>query len=66
MPLRRAKDFSSPRASTSAFGAALTFTVLLRALAALMLGNVTNLPSVALSAVALGAFGAHGLRAHGA
>ena len=35
-------------------GTALTFGVLLRALAALMMGNLTNLPAIALSAVALG------------
>ncbi len=35
-------------------GAALSFNVLLRALAALTLGNLTNLPAIATSAVALG------------
>ncbi|MEZ5244480.1 MAG: ABC transporter permease [Acidimicrobiales bacterium] len=35
-------------------GAALSFGVLLRALAALTLGNLTNLPAIATSAVALG------------
>lgn len=35
-------------------GAALSFGVLLRALAALTLGNLTNLPSIVLSALALG------------
>lgn len=35
-------------------GAALSFSVLLRALAALTLGNLTNLPAIATSAVALG------------
>mgnify|MGYP001812332927 FL=1 len=35
-------------------GTALTFGVLLRALAALMMGNLTNLPAIALGAVALG------------
>ena len=35
-------------------GAALAFTVLLRSLTALMLGNLTNLPAIALSAIALG------------
>lgn len=36
------------------FGGALSFTVLLIALAALMLGRLTNLPTVATSAIALG------------
>lgn len=36
------------------FGAALSFNVLLMALAALMLGKLTNLPTVATSAIALG------------
>jgi branched-chain amino acid transport system permease protein len=36
------------------FGGALSFTVLLIALAALMLGKLTNLPTVATSAIALG------------
>ena len=35
-------------------GAAISFSVLLRALAALTLGNLTNLPAIATSAVALG------------
>jgi branched-chain amino acid transport system permease protein len=35
-------------------GSALSFGVLLRALAALMLGNLTNFPAIALSAVSLG------------
>ncbi len=35
-------------------GGALSFNVLLRALAALLLGNLTNLPAIATSAVALG------------
>ncbi|MEZ5167264.1 MAG: hypothetical protein R2695_12550 [Acidimicrobiales bacterium] len=35
-------------------GSAISFGVLLRALAALMLGNLTNLPAIALSAITLG------------
>jgi ABC-type branched-subunit amino acid transport system permease subunit len=35
-------------------GSALSFGILLRSLAALMLGNLTNLPAIALSAITLG------------
>jgi branched-chain amino acid transport system permease protein len=35
-------------------GSALSFGILLRVLAALMLGNLTNLPAIALSAISLG------------
>ncbi len=35
-------------------GSAISFGILLRALAALMLGNLTNLPAIAASAIALG------------